>query len=109
MNVAVTAGSNAAITAALIRKKTVQHFEKAGAFSAETAVPLPPKPSRHMVNALIKQKVIVPAGDDLFYLDVTANERALRQQLKAGMVAVLLLAAAALAVVALVLLFKNGG
>jgi siroheme synthase (precorrin-2 oxidase/ferrochelatase) len=85
MNVAATTGANVAIMAAMMRKRVIEHFEKAGALSAETAIPLPPKQSLSTVNALIKHKVIVPAGEDLFYLDREADARSLREQGKAAM------------------------
>lgn len=85
MNVAASAGANVAIMAAVMRKRMIQHFEKAGAFSAETAIPLPPKHPRSTVSALIKHKVIVPAGEDLFYLDREADAQSLREQGKAAM------------------------
>ena len=85
MNVAANAGANVAIMAAVMRKRVIGHFEKAGALSADTAIPLPPKPSRSTVNALIKQRVIVPAGEGLFYLDKEADARSLREQGKAAM------------------------
>lgn len=80
MNVAVSAGANAAIIASLARSKVIEHFEKAGALSPETAVLLPAKSSRYTVEALIKHKVLVPAGDGLFYMDLDANKRWLREQ-----------------------------
>lgn len=84
MNVAVTAGANVAIHAALIRKSVIAHFEKAGALSPETAVGLPPKHPSQTVKALVKQGVLVEAEEGLFYLDPAANERALKGQMKAG-------------------------
>lgn len=89
MNVAASAGANVAIMAAMMRKQVVGHFEKAGAFSADAAVPLPPESPRSTVNALVKQGVIVPAGEKLFYLDREADARSLRQQGKAGLAVVL--------------------
>jgi hypothetical protein len=80
MNVAVSAGANAAIIASLARSKVVEHFEKAGALCPEAAVPLPPKSPRYTVEALIKHKVLVPAGEGLFYVDLDANKRWLREQ-----------------------------
>lgn len=80
MNVAVSAGANAAIIASLARSKVIEHFEKAGALCAKTAVLLPAKSPRYTVEALIKHKVLVPAGDGLFYVDLDANKRWLREQ-----------------------------
>lgn len=48
-------------------------------------MPLPPKHSRSMVKSLIKLKMIVPAGEGLFYLDCEADFRSLRDQGKAAM------------------------
>ena len=80
MNVAASAGANSAIIAALARSKVIEHFQKAGALNTETAVPLPAKSSRSVVDALIKQKVLIPAGDGLFYVDLDADKRWLRAQ-----------------------------
>lgn len=85
MNVSTSAGANVAILAAVMRKRVIEHFEKAGALSGETAIPLPPKHPRSTVNALIKHKVIVPVGEGLFYLDREADARSLREQGKAAM------------------------
>lgn len=68
MNVAASSVTNVAIMAAVMRKRMIQHFDKAGALSAETAIPLPLKHPRSTVNALIKHKVIVSAGEGPFYL-----------------------------------------
>jgi hypothetical protein len=84
VNVAATAGANAAITASLARSKVVQHLQKAGALNPETAVTVPAKASRHTVEALIKHKVLVPAGEGLFYLDTEANGRWNRTRGKAA-------------------------
>lgn len=80
MNVAVSAGTNAAIIASLARSKIIQHFETAGALSSETAVPIPAKSSRNTVDALIKHKVLVQAGEGLFYVDLAANKQWLNDQ-----------------------------
>ena len=103
MNVAATTGANVAIMAAMMRKRVIEHFEKAGALSAETAIPLPPKPSLSTVNALIKQKVIVPAGEGLFYLDLDADARSLRAQGKVAMAVLGMLVLIGLTVLGLVL------
>ena len=80
MNIAASAGANAAIIATLARSKVIEHFQKAGALSPETAVPLPAKSSRSIVDAMIKQKVLIPAGDGLFYVDLDADKQWLRAQ-----------------------------
>ena len=80
MNVAATAGANAAIIASLTRSKVIAHFQKAGALDPETAVLLPAKSPRYTVEALIKHKVLIPAGEGLFYLDRAANDRWNRDQ-----------------------------
>ena len=80
MNAAVTAGTTAAIIASQARSKVIKHFEKAGALSHETAVPMPEKTSRYTVNALIKHKVLVPVREGLFYLDQEADARFQREQ-----------------------------
>jgi hypothetical protein len=80
MNVAVRAGANAAIIASLARSKVIEHFEKAGALGPETAVPMPAKSPRYTVEALIKHKVLFQAGEGLFYVDLDANKRWLREQ-----------------------------
>lgn len=80
MNIAASAGANAAIIATLARSKVIEHFQKAGALNHETAVPVPAKSSRSVVHALIKQKVLVPAGDGLFYVDLDADKQWLRAQ-----------------------------
>lgn len=80
MNVAATAGANAAIIASLARSKVIDHFEKAGALEPETAVQLPAKSPRYTVEALIKHRVLIPAGEGLFYVDLDANKRWLREQ-----------------------------
>jgi len=80
MNVAVSAGANAAIIASLARSKIIEHFEKAGALGPETVMPLPAKSSRSIVEALIKQQVLIPAGEGLFYVDLDADKRWLRAQ-----------------------------
>jgi len=80
MNVAVSAGANAAIIASLARSKVIEHFEKAGALEPETAVLLPAKSPRYTVEALIKHRVLIPAGEGLFYVDLDANKRWLREQ-----------------------------
>ena len=103
MNVAATTGANVAIMAAMMRKRVIQHFEKAGALSAETAIPLPPKHPRSTVNALIKHKVIVPAGEGLFYLDLDADARSLRAQGKVAMAVLGMLVLIGLTVLGLVL------
>lgn len=105
MNIAATAGANAAIIASLARRKVIEHFEKAGAFGLETAVPMSAKSPRYTVEALIRQKVLIPAGDGLFFVDLDANERWLRDQGKVavgvivGLVAVLGAVLAGLALV----------
>ncbi|WEK56459.1 MAG: hypothetical protein P0Y52_07790 [Candidatus Brevundimonas phytovorans] len=106
MNVAATTGGNVAIMAAMMRKRAIEHFRKAGALSAETAVPLPQKHSRSMVEWLIKQKVIVPAGEGLFYLDQEADARSLRAQGQAA-IAVILAMLVLLAFVVIGLLLTN--
>ena len=103
MNVAANAGANVAIMAAVMRKRMIQHFEKAGAFGAETAIPLPPKHPRSTVNALIKHKVIVSVGENLFYLDREADARSLREQGKAALAALGMLALIGLIVLGMVL------
>lgn len=80
MNVAASAGANAAIIASLARSKVIEHFEKAGALEPETAVLLPAKSPRYTVEALIKHRVLIPAGEGLFYVDLDANKRWLREQ-----------------------------
>lgn len=80
MNVAVSAGANAAIIASLARSRVIEHFEKAGALEPETAVLLPAKSPRYTVEALIKHRVLIPAGEGLFYVDLDANKRWLREQ-----------------------------
>lgn len=80
MNVAVSAGANAAIIASLARSKVIEHFEKAGALEPETAVQLPAKSPRYTVEVLIKHKVLIPAGEGLFYVDLDANDRWNRDQ-----------------------------
>lgn len=80
MNIAASAGANAAIIATLARSKVIEHFQRAGALNPKTAVPLPAKSSRSIVDALIKQKVLIPAGDGLFYVDLDADKRWLRAQ-----------------------------
>lgn len=80
MNIAASAGANAAIIATLARSKVIEHFQKAGALSPETALPLPAKSSRSIVDALIKQKVLIPAGDGLFYVGLDADKQWLRAQ-----------------------------
>lgn len=102
MNVAASAGANVAIMAAVMRKRMIQH-EKAGALSAETAVPLPPKHPRSTVNALIKHKVIVSAGEGLFYLDREADARSLHEQGKAAMAVLGMLVLIGLIVLGMVL------
>jgi len=103
MNVAASAGANVAIMAAVMRKRVIQHFEKAGALSAETAIPLPPKHPRSTVNALIKHKVIVAAGEGRFYLDREADARSLREQGKAAMAVLGMLVLIGLIVLGMVL------
>jgi len=103
MNVAASAGANVAIMAAVMRKRMIEHFEKAGALSVETAIPPPPKHPRSTVNALIKHKVIVPAGDGLFYLDKVADARSLREQGKAAMAVLGMLVLIGLIVLGMVL------
>lgn len=100
MNVAVTAGANVAIYGALQRKRLIEHFKKARALSAETAVALPPKSPSHTVKSLVKQGVLVQAGDGLFYLDPAAKQRALAGQMKAGAAVVMGLVAVLAFVVA---------
>ncbi|WP_436357926.1 hypothetical protein [Brevundimonas sp. CEF1] len=107
MNVAANAATNVAIMAAVMRKRMIQHFEKAGAFSAETAIPLPPKHPRSTVNALIKHKVIVPAGEGLFYLDREADARSLREQGKAAMAVLGMLVLIGLIVLGMVLVGRG--
>ena len=80
MNVAASAGANAAIIASLARSKVIEHFEKAGALERETAVLLPAKSPRYTVEALIKHRVLIPAGEGLFYVDLDAHKRWLREQ-----------------------------
>lgn len=80
MNIAASAGANAAIIATLARSKVIEHFQKAGALNPEAAVPLPAKCSRCILDALIKQKVLIPAGDGLFYVDLDADKQWLRAQ-----------------------------
>lgn len=80
MNIAASAGANAAIIATLARSKVIEHFQKAGALNPDAAVPLPAKSSRSVVDALIKQKVLIPAGDGLFYVDLDADKQWLRAQ-----------------------------
>lgn len=103
MNVAANAGANVAIMAAVMRKQMIQHFEKAGAFGPETAIPLPPKHPRSTVNALIKHKVIVSVGENLFYLDREADARSLREQGKAALAVLGMLALIGLIVLGMVL------
>ena len=103
MNVAASTGANVAIMAAVMRKRVIQHFEKAGALSADTAIPLPPKPPQSTVNALIKHKVIVPAGHGLFYLDRDADARSLREQGKAAIAVLGMLVLIGLIVLGMVL------
>ncbi len=93
MNVAATAGANAAIIASLARSKVIAHFEKAGALDPETAVLLPAKSPRYTVEALIKHKVLIPAGDGLFYVDLDADKQWLRAQGKVafGVIIVMIL------------------
>ncbi|WP_292085351.1 MULTISPECIES: hypothetical protein [unclassified Brevundimonas] len=93
MNVAVSAGANAATIASLARSKVIEHFEKAGALEPETAVLLPAKSPRYTVEALIKHKVLIPAGEGLFYVDLDANKRWLREQgnVAVGVIVVMLL------------------
>lgn len=93
MNVAVSAGANAAIIASLARSKVIEHFEKAGALEPETAVLLPAKSPRYTVEALIKHRVLIPAGEGLFYVDLDANKRWLREQgnVAVGVIVVMLL------------------
>ena len=107
MNVAASAGSNVAIMAAVTRKRVIEHFEKAGALSADTAIPMPPKPYFSTVNALIKQRVIVPAGEGLFYLDKKADTRSLREQGKAAMAVLGMLVLIGLAILGMVLIGKS--
>ena len=107
MNVAANAATNVAIMAAVMRKRMIQHFEKAGALSAETAIPLPPKHPRSTVNALIKHKVIVPAGENLFYLDREADARSLREQGKAAMAVVGMLVLIGLIILGMVLVGRG--
>lgn len=78
MNIAAPAGANAAIIASLARHKVIEHFGKAGAFGPETAVPMPGKSPRYTVEALIKHKVLIPASDGLFFVDLDANKPRLR-------------------------------
>ena len=93
MNVAASAGANAAIIASLARSKVIEHFEKAGALERETAVLLPAKSPRYTVEALIKHRVLIPAGEGLFYVDLDANKRWLREQgnVAVGVIVVVLL------------------
>lgn len=93
MNVAASAGANAAIIASLARSKVIEHFEKAGALEPETAVLLPAKSPRYTVEALIKHRVLIPAGEGLFYVDLDANKRWLREQgnVAVGVIVVMLL------------------
>lgn len=93
MNVAATAGANAAIIASLARSRVIEHFEKAGALEPETAVLLPAKSPCYTVEALIKHKVLIPAGEGLFYVDLDANKRWLREQgnVAVGVIVVMLL------------------
>lgn len=105
MNVAATSGANVAIMAAMMRKRVIEHFQKAGALTPETAVPLHAKHPRAMVKTLIKHGVIVPAGEGLFYLDLSANDRWNRDQALAAVaivVALVLLLGVVLAGLALV-------
>lgn len=88
-NAAANIAANAAINAARVRNRVVEHFQKAGALTADTAIALPPKSPRHTVDALIKHKVIVPVGEGLFYLDLEANARSNRDQAKAGIAVVI--------------------
>jgi len=103
MNIAASAGANAAIIATLARSKVIEHYQKAGALNPETAVPLPAKSSRFIVDALIKQKVIVSAGEGLFYLDREADARSLREQGKAAMAVLGMLVLIGLIIVGMVL------
>lgn len=91
MNIGATAGANAAIIASLARSKVIEHFQKAGALSPETAVPMPTKNSRHVVDGLIKHKVLVPAGEGLFYVDLDANKRWQRDQARVAIGVVVVL------------------
>ncbi|WP_313103377.1 hypothetical protein [Brevundimonas sp.] len=93
MNVAVSAGANAAIIASLARSRVIEHFEKAGALEPETAVLLPTKSPRYTVEALIKHRVLIPAGEGLFYVDLDANKRWQREQgnVAVGVIVVMLL------------------
>ncbi|WP_312404560.1 hypothetical protein [Brevundimonas sp.] len=89
MSIATSVGVNAAITAALQRKRVIGHFEAGQALSADRAMPLPPKPPRHTIQALVKQGVLIETAPDHFYLDQQANRRALEGQAWAGLVVVL--------------------
>ena len=93
MNIAISAGANAAIIASLARSRVIEHLEKAGALGPETAAPLPAKSPRYTVEALIKHRVLIPAGEGLFYVDLDANKRWLREQgnVAVGVIVVMLL------------------
>lgn len=104
MNVAASIGANVAINAALARKRLIGHFETAGALAPDNAVALPPKAPAFMVKSLVKQGVLIPAEEGRFYLDRTANSRALLAQGKAGVVVVLGLVAILALVVAILLI-----
>lgn len=88
-SVAANVATHAAISAAMVRRGVVDHFEKAGALTSETAVPIPAKFPRAAVKALIKRGALVEAGGELFYLDKEANARSLREQAKVGMAVVI--------------------
>lgn len=89
MSIATSIGANVAITAALQRKRVIGHFEAAQAFSADRAMPLPPKPPGRAVQALVRQGVLVETAPGIFYLDQKANSRALEAQAWAGVAVVL--------------------
>jgi hypothetical protein len=76
MSVAATTATNVVLMEQMAIRKIVQHLEKAEAIEAGRAIALPPKAPRSTVRRLVKDKILVPVGDDRFYLDSAAHEQA---------------------------------
>jgi len=100
---ATTAATMVVMNRAAIRK-LVQHFETADATDAARAIPLPPKAPRAPVKRLVKDRILVPAGDDRFYLDREAQTHAHARGSRAGGIIAILVVIGLVILLALVLI-----
>lgn len=100
---ATTAATMVVMNRAAIRK-LVQHFEQSDATEAARAIALPPKAPRATVRRLVRYRILVPVGDDRFYLDREAQAQTHARGSRAGGIVAIIVAIGLAILLALVLI-----